>query len=424
MDVRVLSLGAVLLLSSACTTKTSSSVFRDNSKATSSVCGANRMAGQYIVHWEDGRVTIERNPDVEEFTKEFIESNLSRIKNVEFDRKIELPRLQVDEVSTLDTTTMDHWGQDIVQASSAWGQNVLGKNVKVAVIDAAVDYSHPQIAPRLDKNLAEINGKTGIDDDGNGFIDDYYGWDFYRKSNQPVIMGGNIHGTHVSGIILADRNTGSMQGLAPEASLVPINFMDDYGGGSIGSALQAISYAASRGARIINASWGAPGCSQELQSAIGALAAKGILFVAAAGNDGEDFDISPADYWTYPAAFNFPHQLTVAWTRPSEYLSVNSNRSSSLVHLGAPGEKIWSSVPKSYAATGYAALSGTSMAAPFVSGAAALLWGERPKASVFDIRRAILEAVDVPNGVELKVSTRGRLNVDKAVAKIRALVNP
>jgi subtilisin family serine protease len=126
----------------------------------------------------------------------------------------------------------------------------------------------------------------------------------------------------------------------------------------------------------------------------------------------------PESYWSFPAAFDFAHQITVAWSTQNDYVSYYSNRSGKLVHLSAPGDYIWSTTPNN----SYKSLSGTSMAAPFVSGAAALLWSDRPQASAVQIRQAILESVDVDSTKAQHVVTGGRLNVEKALARLRQLL--
>ena len=212
--------------------------------------------------------------------------------------------------------------------------------------------------------------------------------------------------------------------MAPQADLIPINFMDDTGGGDISNAISAIQYATARGAKVINASWGGSGCNAALADAINGAGQKGVLFVTAAGNDGYDYDRLSSYYYRYPAVFNLESQITVAATTifsisGSEILANFSNKSYSLVHIGAPGEYIRSTVPAFASSTGSAYLDGTSMAAPYVSGAAALLWSAKPNATAAQVKQALLSSVD---NKSVKVSTRGRLNVTKALTEIRRIV--
>lgn len=372
--------------------------------------GSRLIQNRFIVTWENGRTTVEHSENSELFKQKFLKPRLHSIKYVEFDQEIRLRDVQTSSVEA--AASLRNWGQEITEAQSVWDQGIYGQGIKVGVVDAAVDYRHSQIAPRLAANSSESNGITARDDDGNGFVDDLYGWDFYQNTPDPVNLVGfeNSHGTHVSGIILGDHTTGSLKGLAPQATLVPANFMSANGSGSLGAGIAAIKYVASRGVRVINASWGGPACSQTLKNTIGSLANSGILFVVAAGNDGLDLDVSP----DYPANYNLANQITIGATNINDYLTTWSNSSYNFVHLGAPGDSIFSSV-----SGGYAYMSGTSMAAPFVTGAAALLWSVKPNATFTQIKQALLSGVDSRN---LRVSARGRLNLRKSVDEIRRIV--
>ncbi|PWU17081.1 MAG: alkaline serine protease, partial [Bdellovibrio sp.] len=185
------------------------------------------------------------------------------------------------------------------------------------------------------------------------------------------------------------------------------------GAGDTGGAIQALNYAAARGAKIINASWGGPTCSNILQATIENLSEQGLLIVVAAGNDGNDLDTMPE----YPAVDQVPGQITVAAIRSSGFMDVYSNTSFNFVHIAAPGTGILSTVIDH----GTALMSGTSMATPFVSGAAALLWGLRPQATAADIKSALLKSVDTG---PYRVSSQGRLNVRKAVDEIKRMYTP
>lgn len=383
---------------------------------------------RFIVTYEDGRVAVVHAENSQVLEKDFIEPNLNEIKRVEYDAKVMVSSVGEMQADSLVTELTTDWGPGIIQADSAWNQGIYGAGVKVAVIDAAVDYTHDQIFPRLSKNTAEFNGDINSDEDQNGYIDDIYGWDFYSNSpTRPVNppQSGhrpNIHGTHVAGIILADPSKGSVQGVAPQAELIPVNFMDDDGGGDISSAISAIKYAVGRGAKVINASWGGPCYTQALSDAINDAGQAGVLFVTAAGNDGFDYDRLGPDSYSYPAVLNLLSQITVAAsgynTVQGEYVASFSNKSFSLIQMAAPGESIRSTVPTFASSSGAGYLDGTSMATPFVSGAAALLWSVRPNATVTQIRDALLNSVDKKS---FKVSTRGRLNVSKALDEIRRI---
>lgn len=385
---------------------------------------------QFIVTYEDGRVEVVHAENNQVLEKDFIEPNLQEIKRVEYDSKVSIASIgQFSADDGVTTQTTNDWGPEIIQADSAWNQGVFGAGVKVAVVDAAVDFTHAQIFPRLSKNALEFNGGNFSDDDGNGYEDDIYGWDFYTNSPTHAVHrpskqhpNPNVHGTHVAGIILADPSQGTVQGVAPQAELIPVNFMDDDGGGDISNAITAIRYAVSRGAKVINASWGGGCYTPALTDAINEAGQKGALFVSAAGNDGYDFDRLGVGSYSYPAVLNLLSQITVAASgytvAKGEYLASFSNRSFSLVQLAAPGENIRSTVPTFAAASGAGYLDGTSMATPFVSGAAALLWSVKPNATVAQIKEALLNSTDRKS---FKVSTQGRLNVSKALDEIRRI---
>ncbi len=410
----------------ACSNNTMNGVFPNTQQETGQsnpdACSSSSLIqNRFIVKWADGHTSVESGENAETFKRKFIAPRMGKITHVEFDQKLHIQQEQTPAASP-NVDPPPNWGQDIVQASSAWNAGINGQGVLVGVVDAAVDYTHPQIKPRLAANLAEVNGKSGIDDDGNGFIDDLYGWDFEQNVPDPhkIIYpmpvnpadDGNIHGTHVSGIIAADHKTGKMQGIAPEAQIVPANFMDSSGSGSLGAAIQAIEYVSSRGVKVINASWGGSSCSQALKTTIAGLAAKNILFVVASGNDFHDLDMVP----DYPANFTFDHQITVAASNSNDILTAFSNNSYNFVHLGAPGQTIYSTIP---GPAGYKNLDGTSMATPFVTGTAALLWSLRPNATYAQIKQAILAGTDYRS---FRVKTQGRLNISNSINALKQML--
>lgn len=430
MDVvKIVAIVSFFALAACSQQKSVTEVFPEQNTAQSTNCTETRKNNQFIVQWEDGHMSVETDTDAESFSKNFIELKIHKIKHVEFDKIISIRnsfKLEETEIQSLAVQDIsDDWGANRISADAVWSQGIDGSDVIVAVIDGAVDYDHTQIIPRLAKNSAEANGEAGVDDDGNGYPDDIYGWDFENKGSPkptPNPKPYDDHGTHVAGIILADAiQNGRMHGVAPKARLVPIKFLNDEGLGNLSDAIKGIDYAISRGAKIINASWGGASCSDAFKNAIAALETKNILFVAASGNGdkygvGIDYDRDPTSY-TYPAVFNFSNQITVAATSFTDYMTGFSNRSYSLVHIGAPGVDIVSTV-----SGGFIKMTGTSMAAPFVSGAAALLWSAKPKATAQQIKTALLNSAEVIAGKELKVSSRGRLNVEKALDEIRRLV--
>lgn len=403
--------GAVagLFFFTACSNKTAGSVF--NNSSLSAACSGEALQTKFIVEWEDGHVSVEHGESVESFKENFIQPNLENIRLVEADRRIHALSEPVAEQSVSTSALNDGWGQEMIRASALWNQGIKGQGVLVGVVDAYVDVNHSQLSPRIAVNSADIYG-NGLDDDGNGYIDDTYGAVFV--SNPGATAALNKHGTHVSGIIAADHNSGPIKGVAPLAKIIPGQFIANDGTGSIGDAILALQYVTKRGARVINASWGGTSCLATLRNQFESMANQGVFLVVAAGNDGTDIDVYP----DFPAAFGFGNQLTVAASTIDDFMPSWSNKGFSLVHLAAPGENILSLAPGNSTIT----MSGTSMAAPFVTGAVALLLSAKPNASVAQIRQALMESVDVTPNHEFKVYTHGRMNVQKALARLQQLV--
>lgn len=253
----------------------------------------------------------------------------------------------------------------------AWNVTTGSADVVVAVIDDGVDFSHPDLAGQAWVNPGEIAG-NGIDDDADGKIDDVNGWDFCHDDATPHDAGEDFHGTHVAGSIAAAGNGIGVAGIAPNVRIMALKFIDsanpdDPTCGTDTQAIAAIEYAKQHGARIINASWGGYDNSGALEAAI---RDSGLLFVAAAGNDGTNNDLSPV----YPAAYQMNTLLSVASVHNQGYLSSFSNFGPRTVAIAAPGEDILSTVPDG----AYEEYSGTSMAAANASGVAALALSAHP----------------------------------------------
>jgi subtilisin family serine protease len=409
MEVRkhLSALACILCLSACGNPKSSQTVFQENGTLDSSACMGEKVQGRFIVEWEDGHFSVENYSDADSFTKEFLEPQLEKIKFVGFDRVVQLDRSTVREAAV----PSDNWGQVRISVDRVWSQGFYGQGVKVGIVDGGVDVTNQQIRPRIAVNLDEIPN-NGVDDDQNGVIDDYYGAQFISSGDASGTASD--HGTHVAGVISADPNYGPIQGVAPQAQIVPAQFITTGGGGSLGDAILAMQYAAKRGAKIINASWGGAPCVESLKNSFLSLEKAGVLVVVAAGNDGRDIETYPE----FPASFNLPNQITVAASSFTDFMTSWSNSGFNYVHVAAPGESILSTITKNR--TAY--MDGTSMAAPFVSGAAALLWSARPQATAQQIRTAIFTSVDVKPGHEFKVSTRGRINVQAALEKLKQLV--
>lgn len=298
-----------------------------------------------------------------------------------------------------------------IDAPEAWDVHTDARSVIVAVLDTGLDLTHPDLTGNLWTNPGEI-AANGLDDDGNGYVDDVHGWDFRNGDADPT--DDNSHGTHCAGTIgaIADNGQG-VAGVAWGARLLALKFQNAGGSGSTSDAIAAIEYAIAAGADVINASWGNRAFSQALLDALVAAYAADLFFVSAAGNEGTDNDARPF----YPACYEVPNVIAVMATdsrdhRADEY-AWSSNYGATTVDLAAPGVRIWSTIRNG----GYMYLSGTSMATPHVAGALALLRGRFPEITVDEGRFRLLGAGndEVPSLAGL-CATGGRLNLRKLIA--------
>jgi serine protease len=290
-----------------------------------------------------------------------------------------------------------------IDAPAAWDV-ARGTGAKiVAVIDTGVDYTHPDLAANMWRNPGETAG-NGVDDDGNGFVDDVFGADFANNDGNP--MDDNSHGTHVSGTIGAVGDNGvGVTGVAWTTRIMALKFLGANGSGSTSNAVRAINYAVAKGADILNNSWGGGGYSSTLMTAIQNANAAGVIFVAAAGNESSNTDAAPS----YPAGYNVPNVISVASTDRNDNLSSFSNYGATTVDVGAPGSSILSTVPGG----GYATYSGTSMATPHVSGALAVYWDANPSLTAAQVVQQLYTSLDPLPSLAGRTVTGGRLNLQK-----------
>lgn len=408
MDVRLfrnaMAASVALVLTACSPVKNESTVFP---KATPE-CEAQALARRFVARWNDGHVTLLTGQSRDDLLRTFVTKNLNSLERVEPDFIVKRPESQT---VSLMSSTVDNWDVVRIHADSAWQRNARGGGITVAVVDTGLDINHTQIRNQIAYNKGEVPA-NGVDDDGNGFIDDYAGYDFSKSA--PLIRDYDAHGTHVSGIIAAEHSDtvagerSYVQGIAPEAKILPLAFIDDSGSGSLYSAMLAIDYAVSRGVQVINASWGGAGCSVILRDQIANLYQKGIAFVAAAGNSGMDIDRLPE----YPAAYNLLSQFTIGATGTFNGRASFSNYGDRAVHVFAPGVDIVSTIPGNQLGS----MSGTSMATPIVSGALAVLLSAKSGASLDELRNALYGSA--VTDLTYHNASRGRIDLGAAVSLI------
>ena len=305
-------------------------------------------------------------------------------------------------------------GADI-QAVQAWDITAGNSDVVVAVLDSGINYSHPDIQKNMWQNLGEdwksggIPGNNGVDDDNNGYIDDYYGINAANGDGDPMDRWG--HGSHVAGIIGAVSNNGiGVSGINWQTQLMALNFLDPEG--SVADELECISYILDqidRGVpvRVVNASFGGSDFSVFEKEAIESLKSAGVMMAASAGNDGT---VQDGVNTNYPACYDLENIISVAATDNKDTLASFSNYGFYSVDVGAPGVKILST----YLSESYTSMSGTSMSAPQVSGALALLFATGTP-SIMEARERILRGVDQNKYLYGQVFSNGRLNLFKVL---------
>jgi subtilisin family serine protease len=295
-----------------------------------------------------------------------------------------------------------------IDAPEAWDITTGSSSVVVFVIDTGVDYNHPDLNANLWRNPGEIPG-NGIDDDGNGYVDDVYGIDTYYNDTDP--FDGDGHGTHVSGTIgaIGNNNVGVV-GVNWSVKIGHCKFLSDSGFGSTAGAISCLQYilnlkqTGNPANDIIatNNSWGGGGFSQALHDAIKAHMNAGILFIAAAGNAGANNDTA----LFLPASYYLPNVISVAATTHTDAKAGFSNYGRRTVHVGAPGQDILSTTPGNT----YSTFSGTSMATPHVTGLAALIKAQFPSFTWYQIRNRILATGDVTTGMQNVTISDRRIN--------------
>jgi subtilase family protein/PASTA domain-containing protein/fervidolysin-like protein len=302
-----------------------------------------------------------------------------------------------------DTAYHELWGLPVIDAPEAWDVTTGSNSVIVAVVDSGTDYTHPE----LDGNVWTNPNETldGADNDGNSLVDDIRGWDFFDSDAMPLDQNG--HGTHVAGTIGAEGNNAEgVTGVNWRVKLMPLR-VGNSNDLSVFAIAQSFAYACAKGVRIVNGSFGGDGQSTAIHNAIAAC--PNTLFVFAAGNSSRNVDASP----TYPCVEQLANVICVAASQPGDTRASFSNYGVTSVDLAAPGWDIMSTWP----GNDYDWLDGTSMAAPHVAGAAALVLAQRPTLTAAELRNAVLLSVDELPSFSGLVATGGRLNVARALGQ-------
>lgn len=292
-----------------------------------------------------------------------------------------------------------------INAMNAWTVQTGSKNVIVAVIDTGVNYKSTDLKDNIWVNEIEKNGKKGVDDDKNGFVDDFNGWNFVKNNNDPMDDQG--HGSHCSGTIGAKGNDGKgIVGVNWDTRIMALKFLDSNGSGSLDNALKAIDYATKNGAKVLSNSWGGGGFSETLKQAIERSHQANAIFIAAAGNESNNNDGEQ----TYPSGYDVPNVVSVAAIDNKGALASFSNYGKTTVHIAAPGVNIYSTIVK-----GYDSWSGTSMATPHVSGVAALMFSQYPDMTNLQVKDLILKTARPLKTLKNKVKTNGLVDAHAAL---------
>lgn len=297
-----------------------------------------------------------------------------------------------------------------VNGPEAWYLTIGDPNFVVAIIDSGVQYTHHNLDDNIWANPGEIAG-NGIDDDGNGYVDDTCGWDFYDGDNDP--MDENGHGTHTAGTVGATGQ--GVIGMMWQCKLMPLRYLGPNGGGWTSDAILALQYATEKGVKVSNNSYGGTRFDQSFYDAINASKAVEHVFVASAGNDGINND---TDRWKkYPASYDLDNIISVAATDMNDAMASWSNYGSTSVDLGAPGVYILSTYLLDWGGPGYTQryLDGTSMAAPHVAGAAGLVYVQNPTWTYQEVRTRIISSARPVASLAGKTASGGVLDAAAAL---------
>jgi len=306
------------------------------------------------------------------------------------------------------------YGMTKISAPLAWDISTGSASSVVAIIDTGIEYTHPDLVDNIATNTKEIPN-NGVDDDANGYIDDYYGYDFVNNDSNPI--DDHFHGTHCAGTIGAKGNNArGVAGVNWTVKLMPVKVLDASGSGTLASVAAGMNYAVKRGVKILSMSLGTTAYSATLENAVINARNYGALVVAAAGNSTVDTDLYPH----YPSALPEDNVISIAASTSTDALAYFSNYGATTVDLAAPGESILST----YIGGQYAYASGTSMATPHVAGMAALLLAVNPSLSYSSIKSILIGTADPVAAMSGKLVAGGRANLYKAVLQAKTGQTP
>ncbi len=342
--------------------------------------------------------TLQQNPLVEIAEPNYIYRAVKMPNDPSFGKLWGLRNFGQNDARGAGTSGID------IDAVRAWDITQGSEDTVIAVIDTGVDYNHPDLKENMWVNEAEANGKPGTDDDGNGYVDDVYGYNFVDAEHPTADpKDDHGHGSHCSGTIGGRGDDGKgIVGVNWRVKIMAIKFLGGDGGGTLEGAIRGIDYATKMGAKIMSNSWGGGGESQTLKEAIQRANQAGALFVAAAGNDSANNDTNPH----YPSSYNVPNVLSVAAIDNNAQLASFSNYGKKSTHVAAPGVNIYSSVKDGK----YDSWSGTSMATPHVSGVAGLLASKEPTLTHLQLKQRIVSTIKPLSSMRNKVSSGGMVN--------------
>ncbi len=407
---------------------------------------------EFIVRYRTEEIRLNDFQNVSElsvFTEEFVSDKLTNIDDmIVVDTISNSETFEVTQLISLETTDVEkttfelnsidevvfaepnykvyandydpgYSNQWAINNNSSYGVNIenvwditQGSDILVAVLDSGIDINHPDLSANIYSNQSELD--DGIDNDQNGYIDDFNGWNFtdYEDSenngnnivyDNTMIDGEYVdaHGTHVAGIIAGSKNGVGIQGVASSTKILPVKFLE-HKEGTVFDAIKAIEYAEIMGADIVNCSWSGNNYSQFLYDCI---RNSDMLFVCAAGNEYSNV----SEYPVYPACYELENIISVAATNSAGNLADFSNHGN--IDIAAPGVDIYSTLPEDT----YGNLSGTSMAAPYVSASAALLLSVSPELSAEDVKKRILDCATENDKLNDNVSANAQLNISNSI---------